>query len=261
MYVAVRRTPATIAAGLTAGGAVRPAGWMVDTEGAVVADERTVATAAAPPRPVSPVRSAVERLRLRGLLARLGVAACVGLALVLFKPGRPALASDDEVSVPIVLQAKLLGRVLSYDRNFLRRAGGRAHVLLIMRADDPDSVQVVAELRTELARIDFLGGLPHDERTLAYTNPSDLSAACKAERISVVYLGPGLRGQTAPIRDALSNLDVLSVAAVAAYVREGMVLGFGVQSGHPRMIVNLPQSRLQNVQFTADALNLMTVIR
>jgi hypothetical protein len=52
---------------------------------------------------------------------------------------------------------------------------------------------------------------------------------------------------------------VLSVAAVADYVREGIVLGFDVISGHPKLLFNLPQAKLQKVALKASVLKLMTV--
>ena len=43
------------------------------------------------------------------------------------------------------------------------------------------------------------------------------------------------------------------------YVKEGIVLGFDVVSGRPKLLFNLPQARLQKVALTATVLKLMTV--
>src|SRR5258706_418637 len=52
---------------------------------------------------------------------------------------------------------------------------------------------------------------------------------------------------------------VLRVAAVPDYVRDGIVLGFDVVSGRPKLLFNLPQAKLQKVALAASVLKLMTV--
>jgi hypothetical protein len=60
-------------------------------------------------------------------------------------------------------------------------------------------------------------------------------------------------------REALSGVDVLSVSPVPEYVEQGIVLGFDVVSGKPRLLVNLGQARLQHVALRAEVLKLMKV--
>ena len=52
----------------------------------------------------------------------------------------------------------------------------------------------------------------------------------------------------------------MSVASVPDYVQGGIVLGFDVVSGRPKLLFNLTQARLQNVDLRAAVLKLMTVI-
>jgi hypothetical protein len=55
------------------------------------------------------------------------------------------------------------------------------------------------------------------------------------------------------------GVDVLSATGVPDYVPSGIVLGFDVVSGRPKLLVHLTQARLQKVELRADLLKLMKV--
>jgi hypothetical protein len=166
----------------------------------------------------------------------------------------------EEVSVPIGLQAELVAKVVSYDRNFAARAGERAHVLLVTRSGDAESVRTAAHMESALRDIKELGGLPHDEATVAYGGAKVLVEAVRARRIAVVYLTPGLGGEVSQIAEALAGTSVLTVGATSDFVPRGAVLGFDVVSGRPKLVVNLTQAKKQDVAFKAEVLKLMRVI-
>jgi YfiR/HmsC-like len=183
------------------------------------------------------------------------------LALALFAAlltlVRPSGA--DQVVVPLELQAELLGKVASYDRNMSARAGDRLQVLLLTKPSDSESVRVVSRMQSALRALALIGGLPHDEQTLNFTTAADLARHCRAQHIAILFLGPGHGDDLPAIREALDNVDVLSVSAVPEYVQRGVVLGFDVVSGKPRLLVNLAQARRQHVALRAEVLKLMKV--
>jgi hypothetical protein len=179
----------------------------------------------------------------------------VGLALPLVvSPGHA-----ESVTAPVVLQAELLAKVAEYDRNFAARAGDRAQVLLVTQPTNADSVTVAQQMSSALGRLSEIAGLPHDETIIRYPGATELARVCRERHVSIVYFGPGFRDDVGDIRAALSGVDVLTVASVPDYVKEGIVLGFDVVSGHPKLLFNLPQARLQKVALTATVLKLMTV--
>jgi hypothetical protein len=53
---------------------------------------------------------------------------------------------------------------------------------------------------------------------------------------------------------------VLTVASSAQDVENGIVLGFDVISGKPKLVVSLTQARKQNVAFNAAVLKMMKVL-
>ena len=173
--------------------------------------------------------------------------------------GDPAPAAA--ASLPITLQASLLAKVANYDRNFRKRAGDRVRILLVTRAGHADSAAVAAQMAAALGRVPSIGGLPHDELTHTYARADALAELCRARRITIVVLGPGFEEDIEAIRRALDGLEVMTVSMVPDYVPRGVVLGFDVVSGKPRILVHLTQAKRQQVQFRADALSLMQVYK
>jgi hypothetical protein len=165
----------------------------------------------------------------------------------------------DQVVVPIELQAELLAKVASYDRNMAARAGDRLQVLLVTRPSDVESARVVTRMQNALRSLPQIGGLPHDEQTMNFTTAADLARTCRAQHIAILFVGPGHGDDLQAIREALAGVDVLSVSAVPEYIERGIVLGFDVVSGKPRLLVNLGQARRQHVALRAEVLKLMKV--
>jgi hypothetical protein len=163
------------------------------------------------------------------------------------------------VSVPIELQAELLAKVAGYDRNMLARAGDRVQVLLINKADNAESARFATRMQMALQSIAQISGLPHDERVVPFTSAADLAQQCRTRHIAIVILAPGLSDHIPAIRDALDGVDVLTVASVPDYVQQGVVLGFDVVSGKPKLLVHLTRARRQHVELRAEVLKLMRV--
>ena len=161
--------------------------------------------------------------------------------------------------VPVELQATLLAKVASYDRNMLARAGDRARVLLLFNDADAESQRFATRMQLALQSLSNVGGLPHEERLHAFTSAADLLQVCQRDRIAIIIVGPGLGERIAAIRDALDGVNVLSVAATPSYVPEGVVLGFDLVSSKPKLLVHLTRARRQGVDLPAEVLKLMRV--
>jgi len=180
------------------------------------------------------------------------VVACV---LLFARTGR-----GDDVAVPVNLQAELVAKVAAYDKNLATRAGDRVHVLIVVKPKDDEATRFAKHLESALGGIDRIGGLPHDEAVVPYSNARALADACRAKKAAIVYLAPGLGEEIAQIRGALEGVSVLSVSAVGGDVAKGVVLGFDLVSGKPKIVVHLGQAKKQDVQFKAELLKLARVI-
>jgi hypothetical protein len=182
-----------------------------------------------------------------------GVAATAGVLAA-----QPALAVEPEV--PIRLQVSLLDRVIPFDRNFGIRVHGKLSALVVMEAADPDSTRVAAQLVNELGALPTLGNYPALVARLAFGGVPALVEECKRLRAGVVYFTPGLSATIERLAAALDGLRVLSVGSLPEQAKSGLVLSFAVRSGKPRVLVNLKQARLQEVDFRADFLRMAEVI-
>jgi len=169
------------------------------------------------------------------------------------------IAFAQEVAVPVALQAELVAKVAAYDKNLPARAGDKVHVLIVVNPKDDGANRFAKSMESALGGVDKIGGLPHDEATTPFTNAKALADTCKAKKVSIVYVAPGLSDQVEQIKTALDGVSVLSVAAIAAEVPKGIVLGFDLVSGKPKIVVHLGQAKRQDVAFRAELLKLARV--
>ena len=167
----------------------------------------------------------------------------------------------DSVAVPADVQATLLAKLERYDRSFPARAGDAARVLLVVKPGNTKSGLAAEEMKSALGRLSAIGGLPHKEVVHEYKSADVLAALCRSDRVAVVYLTPGFDSELRDIRASLSTLDILSLGGTPEYVAQGVVLGFELEAGSPKILFNLEQARKQHVDFPADVLHLMKVFR
>jgi hypothetical protein len=169
------------------------------------------------------------------------------------------VARADTGMVPARMQAELLAKLAPYDRNFAPRAGDVAKVVLVTKEDDVESTAFAAELKGTLPAFSTFGTVPHEELVVSMTDAQTLAAFCRSHQAAILYLCPGLSKQIESIRNALGTLDVLTVGAVAEYVPAGIVLGFDLLFGKPKLLVNLTQAQKQHVDFRADLLKMVKI--
>jgi hypothetical protein len=182
--------------------------------------------------------------------------ALVGAATSLFVARR---AAAESITVPVRLQAELLAKVASYDRNFGARTGDRVRALLLVKQGDPESARAAAEMKSALSSIPAIGALPHEEEVATYSDAPALTDMCRARSVSILYVAPGFSEQLDALRETVGQLSMLTVGSVAEYVPKGIVLGFDLVSGRSKLLVNLTQARRQRVDFRAEILKLTKV--
>jgi hypothetical protein len=173
---------------------------------------------------------------------------------------REGLARAEDVTVPLDLQVELLAKVAAYDRNFAARAGTEARCLIVRRPGVAESARVSTHVHKAIGGLSAIAGLPAVPVLVDWSGPAALKETIKAQRAAIAYLAPGLGDDVESIAAALDGVDVLSVAAIASYVAKGVVVGFDLVSGKPKLIVHLGQAKKQNVAFKAELLKMARVI-
>jgi len=170
-----------------------------------------------------------------------------------------SLAGAASVQVPFRVQADLIAKVASFDRNFSARAGARALVIIVQMPNDAESAAAALELKNALSNVATVGDRPHEEQIVSYSSAAALAELARTRKPAIIYFGPGFAKELTGIRNSLSNLSLLSVGMSPDYVEGGMVLGFDLVSGRPKLLINLSQARKQQVDFPASVLRLMKI--
>jgi hypothetical protein len=165
-----------------------------------------------------------------------------------------------EPEVPIRLQVSLLDRVIPFDRKFGLRVHGRLSLAVVVDEGNEDSVRIGAQLLSELGARETLGNHPFSALQVAFKSVQGLSDECRRLKAGVVYVTPGVREPIGRLATALLGLRVMTVGTMPEQVSQGLVLGSAVRSGKPRVLVNLSQARLQEVDFRADFLRMAEVV-
>lgn len=170
-------------------------------------------------------------------------------------------ARADAGPVPVPLQMKLLAKVAGYDKNLVARAGGRVVLAIVTRDGDTDSERVAALARSSLSEVKDIGGVPLEVVTETWSSPAVLKKAIATRRLAIVYFTPGLQpADVEGVARALDGTDVLTATAIPTQVPRGVVLGFDLVSGKPKLVVHLAQAKKQRVALPADVLKLAQVI-
>jgi hypothetical protein len=166
--------------------------------------------------------------------------------------------ADDQL-VPIQLEAQLFAKVLTYDKNFPERAGQLARLLLVMKKGHADSVRVASQMQSALRPLPPIGGIPHEEIVVPFDGAVALAELVKASGAAAVFFGPGFDDDLDAIKTALDGHDVLTAGSVPEYVPHGIVLGFDIVSGSPKLLVHLTQAKRQHVALRAELLHLARI--
>jgi hypothetical protein len=170
------------------------------------------------------------------------------------------IAEAQEASVPASVQAELVAKLASYDKNFATRSGDRVRIMIVTMRGDADSTHMGGQLRAAFAEMDRVGGLPHEELMAEYSDPPTLASTCRNQHVAIVYLTAGMFHEVEAIGKALEGVSILSVGAVGGYSSKGAVIDFFTEGGKPKIALNLAQARRQQVALAPEVVRIMRVI-
>lgn len=191
----------------------------------------------------------------RGIARRLlaFTAACALIALSL-------RTRADDAAVPIALQVELLARLLWYERGLQKRPEPKLRALILERARDPLSNYTAAQVAAQLDRVKLLGGKSVSYTRVVYQSPEQVARVAEQERAYLAWITPGFADLSAELARSLGARGVLSVSSHGPDAARGVVLGFELASGKPRIMLNLQQARAQKLDFNAQFLRVVRVV-
>ena len=161
-------------------------------------------------------------------------------------------------------QSLLFLRVLAYDRNLKTRSEGALNVAVVYRGGNRDSEQardaVVSALRDASKRI-TVARLPIRAVAVEFTSPQAFENLLQSEKISAVYVCPGLGDVTFALSAVTRKRAALTATSIESAVRGGLSIGLLTREGKPELLVNLPATRAEGANLDAALLRLAQVLR
>ena len=172
----------------------------------------------------------------------------------------PFAFADEEVPVPVPLQIELLLKVAGYDKNLATRAPSVVKVLVLTKGGNAQSSRV-GQAAARALEGKTAGSRPVEVSTQAFTTGPALAAKIKEARLAIVYVTPGFdAAEMESIAKSLAGISVLSAGALTRFIDMGVVLGFELVSGKPKLLVHLKRAHDQSVELSSQVLKIVRVI-
>jgi len=162
--------------------------------------------------------------------------------------------------VPANLQAQLIVRVAAFDRNFAARAGATALVFIVQKPGDADSVRLASAVNKSMDEEGDIAGKPKNVEVVTFGDAAGIGSLCKKRKPAIVYFSTGFENDLPGIANALDGVDVLTFGATATHAEKGTVVGFDLDEGKPKLVVNLARAKAQNVSFKPGLLKLARIV-
>jgi hypothetical protein len=169
-------------------------------------------------------------------------------------------ARADTSSVPLQLQVDLSNKVLEYVQEPPVLSLDRIRIGIVVKTSSPESMRAGAELKAAFDRVVMAGGRPHEQSIVDWSSAQALVGQARKQRLTVLYFTPGLDAEIGPSAAALSGQRIMTIGGVDSFVRDGVILGFELVSGHPKMVFNLKQAKKQEVVLRAAVMKLMRIV-
>jgi hypothetical protein len=164
--------------------------------------------------------------------------------------------------LPFDLQAKLLLKILVFDRNLEKRVDSTVVVGIMYDPENQESNKAKSGLCRALDNYlkKKVKGFAISYRNLEYTSTSDLSSKMKSYGITVLYVTPGNVGNLEGLIGASQKNSVLTASCVGEYVEKGISVGLGLKNNKPQITINLPSAQAEGCDFSSQLLKLAKVI-
>ncbi len=157
-------------------------------------------------------------------------------------------------------RARLILKVLAYDRSIPDRGLDKVKLLVLSRESDPSSALEGREMTSALTSASTtmtVAGLPVECAAAKYRDDLDLSEL----GVVAIYLASGLEEQLALLTEKTRAAKVLSLASGEEYVKAGASVAIVMRGHRPVIIVNLTSAQKEGASLDAQFLNLAEVIR
>jgi hypothetical protein len=161
-------------------------------------------------------------------------------------------------------RAKILLRALTYDRNLATRAhAGKVAIRILFAPGDKQSVAEKDAIKKAFAGLGDtkISGFGLAVTEVPFSDAAALKANLGQSPVGAVYVCGGLQGDLAAILKVIREAKVASLAGIEALARAGVSVAVFDKAGKGQIIVNLPSSKKEGLDFDAALLRLADVIK
>jgi hypothetical protein len=185
-----------------------------------------------------------------------------GLCLaVVAAGGHVAALQAQEMEIPVATHLPLFLKVLSFDRRHEPRAGRDEPFVLGIVYQSRNRVSLTA--KNEVMRVvASMNASSTQLRALEIDlDAESLDSAIVRTRADVIYVAPLRALDIADVARATRAASVTTLTGVPEYVPLGLAVSVRLQGERPKLLVNLPASRLEGADFSAELLKLAQVVQ
>ncbi len=169
-------------------------------------------------------------------------------------------ASTEAQDLPLVIQAKLMLKVVTFDHNFSKRvAGGVVNVGVLEYSADSDSQSNADELKGLLGKMSSIKIKGHSFKVvpIIYNDPLKLSSAISEANLAMLYVTKGNDAHINAISEATREAKVLSLSGNVSYVKDVLSIGFGIENKKPKIYANVQALNAEEIAMAAKFINNM----
>ncbi len=169
----------------------------------------------------------------------------------------------EETLVPLDRQAKLLLKVLSYDKTLQQRVGKQLSIGVLFDPDNAVSTAVARDGYTAFHQLRkfTVQGMKVTATMLAYRGGKELAAYMKEHGINTLYVTPGLDDALSTVLRVSRAMESNTITGVEKYVTAGVAVGVVLRGKQPKILINLVAAAEHGNKFSSEIFRVSEVIQ
>ncbi|MBM4166165.1 MAG: DUF4154 domain-containing protein [Ignavibacteria bacterium] len=169
--------------------------------------------------------------------------------------------SSQDIAVPVELQVSLFTKIVSFDRKFHERAGKEMVIGVVYQNTFRNSLVVKEQFCSLLENISEgkISGILFRYVPIDFSEKSNLLQTVESESIDVLYICPLRTVELASIITVSQTHHALTFTGVPEYVERGISTGVGLKGNKPQILINLPASKAEGIEYTSQLLKLAKI--
>jgi hypothetical protein len=159
-------------------------------------------------------------------------------------------------------RAEVLTRVLSYERGLEDRVGPSVVLAVVYEPGDVASESAADTWLSAFKALDNvrIKGLPFSALKVAALE-APMSAAIDRDGVDILFVPEASERQIPTVTNVARKWRVLSAGSDESYASAGVTLAVATDGPKSKLVINLPSSAAEGIQFSYQVLKLATVIR